>query len=81
MKRGSKISLLLFMTFDSERLPFIINLLKIELIETANQYQFLYMHISKSKYKLQERHDHYWFRVYDETTRESRGSRLPKANI
>lgn len=47
------------MTFDSERLPFIINLLKIELIEMANQYQFLYMRISKSKYKLQERDDHY----------------------
>lgn len=59
MKRGSKISLLLFMTFDSEELPFIINLLKIESIETANQYQFLYTHISKSKYKLQERGDHY----------------------
>lgn len=57
MKRGSKISLLLFMTFDSEELPFIINLLKIESIETANQYQFLYTHISK--YKLQERGDHY----------------------
>lgn len=47
------------MTFDSEELPFIINLLKIESIETANQYQFLYTHISKSKYKLQERGDHY----------------------
>lgn len=45
------------MTFDSEELPFIINLLKIESIETANQYQFLYTHISK--YKLQERGDHY----------------------